>query len=271
MKKNVITILISILVLSLILNGCGSSKSSIEDGEITLKIGATPLPHAEILNFVKPKLEEKGIKLEIIAFTDYVSPNLALDSKDIDANFFQHTPYMESFAKERNIEIVSAGKIHVEPLGLYSKKIKSIEELGEGDIITIPNDPSNEGRALILLHNQGIIQLKENFTLQATEKDIVSNPKKLIFKPIDAAQLPRSLEDVEAAIINTNYALEADFNPVDDSLLIEGSESPYANIITVRTEDIDNETIKTLVKILQSEEVRKFIEEKYEGAVVPAF
>lgn len=271
MKKSITILLVSILAITLSLSGCSSSPTSNDDEIITLKVGATPVPHAELLQFIKPLLEEKGIKLQVVEFTDYVSPNLALDSKEIDANFFQHVPYMEAFARERGFKIVSAGKIHVEPLGLYSRTAKSIHDLKEGSIITIPNDPSNEGRALILLHNHGIIQLKENVGLEATKEDIVSNPKKLVFKPIDAAQLPRSLEDVDAAVINTNYALEAKLNPVKDSLVIEGSESPYVNIIAVRPEDIDREAIKKLVEALQSEEVRDFIEDKYEGAIVPTF
>lgn len=274
MKKIVLLSIISLLALTLLLSGCTSksvTSNNSENDKKVLKIGATPVPHAEILNFIKPKLEEQGIKLEIIEFTDYVKPNLALNDKEIDANFFQHVPYMESFAREHKISMISAGKVHVEPLGLYSKKIKSIDNLKEGSKIAIPNDPTNEGRALILLESKGIIKLKENAGLEATDKDIAENPKNLVFKPIDAAQLPRTLDDVDAAIINTNYALEAGLNPLEDSLIIEGSESPYANIITIRPEDKSNENIKKLIEVLQSDDVKKFIEEKYKGAVVPAF
>jgi len=238
---------------------------------ITLKVGATPVPHSEILNFVKPQLEKEGIILEIIEFTDYVTPNLALNDGDLDANFFQHEPYMETFARERGIELYNAGNVHVEPLGLYSNKIVSIEELKDGATIAIPNDPTNGGRALILLDSKGIIKLKDDAGLEATERDIAENPKNLKFRPIDAAQLPRTLDDVDAAIINTNYALEAGLNPSRDALIIEGDDSPYANIITVRPEDKDNEAIKKLVKALQTEEVKKFIEEQYGGSIVPAF
>lgn len=275
MKKNILLITIGLLILSLALVGCSPKETSNNDetkgDEVVIKVGATPVPHSEILNIIKPKLKEKGIELEIIEFTDYVQPNLALDAKEIDANFFQHEPYMESFASERNIELFSAAKIHIEPLGLYSKKIESIDDLKDGAVISIPNDPTNEGRALILLESKGYIKLKEDAGLEATDADIDSNPKNLVFKPIDAAQLPRTLKDVDAAIINTNYALEAGLNPSTDPLIIEGSESPYANILTIRPEDKDNENIKALIEALQSVEVKEFIEEQYKGAIVPAF
>ncbi|WP_432405253.1 MetQ/NlpA family ABC transporter substrate-binding protein [Wukongibacter sp. M2B1] len=274
MKKNILLITVSLLILSLALAGCTTNTPANDESKsdkTVLRVGATPLPHSEILNIIKPKLEEEGITLEIIEFTDYVKPNLALDSKEIDANFFQHTPYMESFAREHNIKLASAAKIHVEPLGLYSKKIKSVDELKDGAVISIPNDPTNEGRALILLEAKGFIKLKEGAGLEATDKDIAENPKNLLFEPIDAAQLPRTLDDVDAAVINTNYALEAGLNPSKDALIIEGSESPYANILTIRPDDKENENIKKLVEALQSDDVKSFIEEQYKGAVVPAF
>lgn len=273
MKKN---ILLTTLILTIVLAFAGCSTEAPTSNESSadktiLKVGATPVPHSEILNLIKPTLAAKGIELEIIEFTDYVKPNLALDAKEIDANFFQHVPYMESFSREHNLQLLSAAKVHVEPLGLYSKKIKSAEELKDGAIISIPNDPTNEGRALILLETKGYIKLKADAGLEATDKDIVENPKNLVFKPIDAAQLPRTLDDVDAAVINTNYALEADLNPSKDALLIEGSESPYANILTIRPQDKENAAIKELITALQSEEVKNFIEDQYKGAVVPAF
>ncbi|MFZ5969349.1 MAG: MetQ/NlpA family ABC transporter substrate-binding protein [Bacillota bacterium] len=275
MKRKLLITLFALLTVTLLFSACTpkqaepTTQSSTE--AVTLKVGATPVPHAEILQFIQPKLEEQGIKLEIVEFTDYVNPNLALSTKELDANFFQHVPYMEAFAREHKIEMISAGTVHVEPLGLYSKKIKSVDELSDGATITIPNDPTNEGRALILLDANGIIKLSADAGLEATEKDIVENPKNLVFKPIDAAQLPRTLEDVDASIINTNYALEGQLNPKEDALIIEGSESPYANIVTIRPEDKDNANIQKLIEVLQSEDVRKFIDEKYNGAVVPAF
>ncbi|MBB6213935.1 D-methionine transport system substrate-binding protein [Anaerosolibacter carboniphilus] len=281
MKKSILISILGLIILSFVFSGCTpaapaaekdvAKDATQETAAVTLKVGATPVPHAELLEFVKPLLKEQGIELEIVEFTDYVNPNLALDSKELDANFFQHVPYMDTFSKERGIELVSVGKVHVEPLGLYSKKIKTIDELQDKAVIAIPNDPTNEGRALILLDTAGIIKLKDDAGLEATEKDIAENPKNLVFKPIDAAQLPRTLEDVDASIINTNYALEAGLNPVKDSIIIEGSDSPYANIVTARPDNQNDENIKKLIETLQTPEVKDFIEETYKGAVVPAF
>ncbi|WP_053955894.1 MetQ/NlpA family ABC transporter substrate-binding protein [Inediibacterium massiliense] len=272
--KKIALLLVCVLSLSLIFAGC-SKEGNVEESKnelVKLRIGASPNPHADILTkVVKPQLEKKGIDLEIIEFTDYVSPNLALADKEIDANFFQHKPYLDTFAKERNLDLVSVGKVHIEPLGLYSKKIKSIDELKDGSIVSIPNDPTNGGRALILLDAKNIIKLKPNAGLEATEKDIEKNPKNLQFKPIEAAQLPRTLDDVDASVINTNFALEGNLDPKKDAIIIEGEESPYANIIAVRSEDKDSEKIQKLMKALQSEEVKKFIEENYKGAIIPVF
>lgn len=237
----------------------------------TLKIGASPVPHAEILNLVKDDLKKQNVDLEIIDFTDYVTPNLALADNEIDANYFQHTPYLEKFAQEKGLDLKSAGKVHVEPLGVFSKKYKSLEEIPQKSIIAIPSDPSNGGRALILLHNNGIIKLADPTNLYATEFDIVENPKDLRFKPLEAPQLPRVLPDVAAAVINGNYAIEAGFVPTKDALILEGPESPYANIIAVRSGDENKEDIVKLIKALQSEKVKKYILEKYNGGVVPAF
>ncbi|WP_069650693.1 MetQ/NlpA family ABC transporter substrate-binding protein [Caloranaerobacter ferrireducens] len=267
MKKSLILLLIISILGGVILSGCQSSK---EDNNV-LKVGATPVPHAQILEVVKNKLKEQGIDLQIIEFTDYVKPNLALAEKEIDANFFQHIPYMNSFAKKNNIDIVSIGAIHVEPLGLYSEKVKSVEELKEGAVIAIPNDPTNCGRALILLEKNGLIKLKENAGLEATEKDIIENPKRFVFKSLEAAQLPRVLKDVDGAVINGNYALEAGLIPTKDAILLEDGDSPYANIVAVRKGEENNPKLKALIKALQSEEVKKFIEKEYNGGVIPAF
>lgn len=262
MKKNIkllaLTGLLSIVVSA---NSLGS----------TLKVGATPVPHSEILEIVKPELAKEGIELEIVEFTDYVTPNIALNDGDLDANFFQHSPYLKKFAEERNLDIASAGAIHVEPLGLFSSKHKSLAELEKGSVVAIPNDPANGGRALILLHNNGIIKLSNPQNLYSTEFDVVENPKKIKFKSLEAAQLPRVLRDVDFAIINGNYAIEANLNPSKDALLLEGKESPYANVIAVKTKDLNKEEVKSLVKALQSEKVADFIKEKYNGAVVKAF
>ena len=236
-----------------------------------LSIGATPVPHSEILNFIKDDLAKEGIKLEIVEFTDYVTPNIALNDGSIDANFFQHVPYLKQFNEDRGLNLVSAIKVHVEPIGLYSNKYKSLDEIPEGAPIAIPNDPSNEGRALILLHNNGVITLDDPTNLNATPMDIAKNPKNLKFKELEAAQLPRVLPDVAAAVINTNYALEADLTPLEDAIIMEGSDSPYVNVIAVQKGDEDSEKIKTLKKVIQSKKVKDFILNEYKGAVVPAF
>ena len=236
-----------------------------------LKVGATPVPHAELLNLVKDDLKAQGVDLKVIEFTDYVTPNLSLADGEIDANYFQHYPYLEKFASERNLKLVSAAKIHVEPLGVFSKKYTKLEDIPEKATIAIPNDPSNGGRALILLHNKGLIKLADPNNLYATEFDIVENPKKLKFKPIEAPQLPRVLPDVAAAVINGNYALEAGFSPVKDALTLEGEESPYANILAVRKGDENKEDIVKLIKALQSEKVKQYILANYNGGVVATF
>ncbi len=236
-----------------------------------LKVGATPVPHAELLNLVKDDLKTQGVDLKVVDFTDYVTPNLALADGEIDANFFQHYPYLEKFASERGLKLVSAAKIHVEPLGVFSKKFTKLEDIPAKSTIAIPNDPSNGGRALILLHNKGLIKLEDPNNLYATEFDIVENPKNLKFKPIEAPQLPRVLPDVAAAVINGNYALEAGFSPVKDALTLEGEESPYANIIAVREGDEKREDIVKLINALQSEKVKQYILDNYNGGVVATF
>ena len=272
MKK----IIVLILAISITIIGAVGCTAKPVGGEATpevmvIKVGATPIPHAELLNFVKPLLERENIKLEIVEFQDYIQPNTALVDQELDANFFQHQPYLDSFNKERNQNLVSAGAVHVEPLGLYSKRIKNISELKDGVVIAIPNDTANAARALLLLQANGIIKLKDGGSITSTEKDIVENTKNLRIELAESAQLPRVLEDVDAAIINTNYALPANLNPVKDALLIEDKNSPYANNVVVRSGDQERTEIKKLVEALNSEEVRKFIEDKYQGAVVPAF
>ncbi len=265
MKKLVLLICCAALLIS----GCGGSGG--EKKEAKLKIGATPVPHAEILNFIKPALEKDGVKIEIIEFSDYVKPNLSLNDKELDANFFQHEPYLETFVKERKLELVSAGKIHIEPMGTYSKTVKDLKDLPDGARVTIPNDPTNGGRALALLESAKLLKLKEGVGVNAVVGDIVENPKNLKIVEIEAALLPRSLDDTEISVINSNFAMEAKLNPVKDSLFTERKESPYANIVAVRKGDEKRPEIVKLMKALQSPEVKKFIEDKYKGAVVPAF
>ena len=238
-----------------------------------LKIAATPVPHAEILNFVKPRLQAEGIELQIREFSDYVQPNMAVADKQLDANFFQHQPYLDSFNKDRKTDLVVVpnGKVHVEPFGAYSSKIKDIKDLKDGATVAIPNDPSNGGRALILLAKQGLIGLKDPASLTPTPLDVVKNPKKLKFRELEAPLLPRALADVDLALINTNYAIEARLNPTKDALFIEDADSPYTNIVAARADRAQGQDIAKLMNALHSPEVRQFILEKYKGAVVPAF
>lgn len=239
--------------------------------QTVLKVGATPVPHAEILEFIKPLLAEEGITLQIVEFTDYVQPNLRLADGDLDANFFQHVPYLETFSADHRLNLAVLVRVHVEPMGLYSTRLTDVNDLPNGAQIAIPNDPTNGGRALLLLHEAGLITLRSGVGLQATEFDVVGNPKRLRFVPLEAPMLPRALADVHAAVINTNYALEAGLDPLNESLLIEGAESPYANIVAVRADDVDRAELKTLAEVLTRPEVRDFILNTYEGAVVPVF
>lgn len=238
-----------------------------------LVVGATPVPHAELLNFVAPKLKEQGIELEVKEFTDYVLPNTATQEKQLDANFFQHLPYLESFNKDRKTQLVQLpnGGVHIEPFGAYSKKIKAIGELKEGAIVAIPNDPTNSGRALLLLDKHGVIKLKDSANITSTVADIAENPKKLQFRELEAAILPRALDDVDLALINTNYALEAKLVPAKDALLIEGADSPYVNIVVTHADRADDAALQKLTDALRTEQVREFINTKYKGAIVPAF
>ena len=236
-------------------------------------IGASPTPHAEILEQAAPLLKEKGYELDIQEFSDYVQPNLALDAGDLDANYFQHQPYLDDFNKEKGTKIVSAGSIHYEPFGLYAGKTKSLDAIADGASIAVPNDVTNEARALLLLQDQGLIKLKADAGLTATTKEIEENPKKLKIEEIEAAQLVRSLQDVDFAIINGNYAIQGGLK-VSDALAKEESSSlaatTYANIVAVREGDENSEGIKALVEVLKSDEIKKFINDKYAGSVVPA-
>ncbi|UDL04829.1 MetQ/NlpA family ABC transporter substrate-binding protein [Marinobacter sp. CA1] len=236
-----------------------------------LSVAATAVPHAEILEFVKPQLMEQGVDLDVKVFTDYVQPNIQVDQERMDANFFQHQPYLTEFNDGRGTSLVSVVGVHVEPFGAYSSKIESLDELTEGATIAIPNDPTNGGRALLLLQQAGVITLEDSSKITATPRDIADNPKDLEFYELEAATLPRVLDQVDVAMINTNYALEAGLNPSEDALIIEGAESPYVNILVSREDNKDSEAMQKLADALTSEAVKGFIEEKYEGAVVPAF
>jgi D-methionine transport system substrate-binding protein len=248
-----------------------SEPAETKEEEVTLKVGAAVVPHAEILEFVKPKLKEKGVNLEIKVLDDEAQLNPALDQKQIDANYFQHVPYLDSVSKEKGYKFKVAGKIHVEPIGFYSQKIKSKDELKEGSKIAIPNNASNEYRALALLQANGLIKLKDGLdNYSATPLDIADNPKKLKFVEVEAPQLARVLPDVDGAVINTNYVLEAKLDP-KSAIFREDANSPYANIIVVREGEENRPEINKLIEALQTEDVKKFIEDKYGVAVVPAF
>lgn len=273
MKKTVWA-LAGLLALGALVAGCSGEKKEAaqsSDKKVVLKVGATPVPHAEILNEIKPLLAKDGIDLQIIEFTDYVKPNLSLNDKEIDANFFQHEPYLKKFAADRKLDLVNLVAVHIEPMGVYSKKLKDIKNVPDGAKVAIPNDPTNGGRALNILAKAGLIKLKDGVGISATVGDIVENPKNLKITEAEAAMLPRTLDDVDLAVINSNFAMEAKLNPTKDALFIEPKDSPYANIVAVRKGDENRKEIQALKKALTSPEVKKFIEEKYKGAVIPAF
>ncbi|MFW9082116.1 MetQ/NlpA family ABC transporter substrate-binding protein [Pseudomonas sp. P2757] len=237
----------------------------------TLTVAASPVPHAEILEFVKPALAKEGVDLKVKVFTDYVQPNVQVAEKRLDANFFQHQPYLDEFNKAKGTSLVAVTGVHLEPLGAYSSKIKKIEELPGGANVVIPNDATNGGRALLLLAKAGVITLKDPSNILSTIKDIAQNPKDLKFRELEAATIPRVLTQVDLALINTNYALEAKLDPSKDALVIEGNDSPYVNILVSRADNKDSDAMKKLAAALHSPEVKKFITEKYKGAVLPAF
>lgn len=255
--------------------GNGSSDSSSEAEKEVITVGATATPHAEILEQVKDQMADKGYDLEIKVFNDYVMPNTALNDGDLDANFFQHLPYLENFNEEHGMDLVSVGGVHFEPLGIYPGKVDSLDDISKGGEVSIPNDATNGARALLLLEEAGLIKLKDDADITATTKDIVENPKDLKIVELDASQIARAVQDVDVAVINANYALEADFNVETDALLNEDKESKaaqtYANIIAVKSEDKDSEAIKALLEAVQSDEVRDYINDNYKGAVVPLF
>ena len=239
---------------------------------VTLRVGASPTPHAEILAQVVDDLAEQGIDLQIVEYTDYVVPNTAVEDGEDDANYFQHTPYMENFNAERGTHLVAVGDVHYEPMGIYAGQTTSLEELPDGATIAVPNDATNEGRALLLLQAQGLITIDEAAGLECTPNDITENPKNLVFKELEAAMLPQTVEEVDLSVINSNYALQAGFNPVQDSLAMETADStPYPNVIAVKEGNENNEAVQALVKALQSDKVRGYIEETYGGAVVALF
>lgn len=264
---------VSALVLALVAAACGSGGGQAADPEAPLKVGVNPVPHAEILKYVKDNLAEKaGIELEIVEFNDYVQPNVALKEEKLDANYFQHVPYLDEEIKQKGYEFTFVAPVHIEPLGLYSKTAKDLAAIPAGAEVSIPNDVTNAGRALSLLEKNGLLTLKSGVGVAATQRDITANPKNLKIHELEAAQLPRSLEDVGAAVVNGNYAIEAGLKPASDSLALEdGKDNPYANGLVVRKGSEKDPRVTKLVTLLQSPEVKKFIESKYAGGVLPAF
>lgn len=240
-------------------------------GAVELKVGATAVPHAQILEVIKDDLAKQGVELKIIVFSDYVTPNLALNDGALDANYFQHKPYLEKMINDRGLKLKSVAPIHIEPLGIYSKRFKSVASLKKHARVAIPNDPTNQARALILLHNNGVIKLKDPSNLSATPMDIIDNPKKIKIIQIEAPLLPRMLGDVDAAVINGNYALQGGLSHLD-ALALEDKRSPYANIIATRIDVGDKqEAIDKLIKALETQEVKDFMEKQYRGEVIPVF
>lgn len=260
-----INIVATLLLSVSLLVACGGKETEKEK----IIIGATPVPHAEILENIKDDLDELGYTLEVKIFNDYIIPNTALSDGQLDANFFQHIPYLESMNTSDNLGITWATKVHIEPLGLYSNKITSLDELTEGATITIPNDNTNGSRALKLLADNGLITLEDKELVSLL--DIKTNKLNLKIEELDAPALPRTLQDVDASVINTNYALEADLNPTKDAIIIEASDSPYANVLAVREDDKASDKTKALIKVLNSDKTKTFIEEKYKGSILPAF
>lgn len=255
---------------ALLLAACGGGGDKQADPN-RLSVAATAVPHAEILEFVKPELAKQGLTLDIRVFNDYVQPNLQVDQGQIDVNYFQTKPYLGEFNAAQGTKLVPIASIHVEPLGAYSRKWKRAEQLPQGAAVAIPNEPSNGGRALLLLQKADLIRLRDPADPLATLKDIVANPKQLQFRELEAATLPRVLGEVDLALINTNYALDADLNPVRDALFIEDGNSPYVNLVVGRPGSDKDPRVQKLVAALRSPAVRAFIEQKYQGAVLPSF
>ena len=282
MKNKLLALLLG-LTLCLSLAACGGSTddtaaddtadTSGDDAAetVTLTVAASPTPHAVILEQCVPILAEQGIDLVINEYSDYVVPNTAVEDGDEDANYFQHIPYLEEFNETRGTHLVDVASVHIEPMGVYAGKTASLEELSDGAVIAIPNDATNEGRALLLLEAQGLITLDDSSNLTATPNNIVDNPKNLEFQELEAATIPSVLADVDLAVINSNYALGAGLNPTTDALAIESSDSPYVNVLVVKEGNEDNEAVQALVEALHSDAIRDFITEEFDGAVVPAF
>ena len=251
----------------LALAACGKPATD----ESRLVVAATAVPHAEILQVVKPILEKQGVTLDVRVFNDYVQPNDQLVQKQVDANYFQTKPYLDAYNRDRKTQLVTVVGVHIEPFGAYSRRVKSLAELPAGADVVIPNDPSNNSRALILLDKAGVIKLKDPSNALSTQRDIIDNPKQLRFRELGSAMLPRVLDQVDLALINTNYALDAGLEPTRDALAIESKDSPYVNFLVARPDNRDDPRVQKLAKALTGPEVKAFIQSKYQGAVLPAF
>lgn len=265
MKKIIVSALIALICVS---SAFASGAQESADGTTVLRVGASPEPHGTLLSLVVDDLAAQGIDLQIVEFTDYVMPNEALEAGEIEANYFQHLPYLDSFNAERGFDLVSAGGIHIEPMALYSTRYDSLDAIPDGATIAIPNDPTNEGRALLLLQSAGLITLSDDAGIEAVPSDIVDNPHSFEFSEIEAASLPRVLDDADAAVINGNYAIPAGLIATRDGLYVEGGDSPYVNVIAVRNGDQDNEAVQALVSALKSDEVAQYVAENYPNGEV---
>ncbi|MCR5195970.1 MAG: MetQ/NlpA family ABC transporter substrate-binding protein [Pseudobutyrivibrio sp.] len=289
MKRRVLAGLLTTAVIAGAFVGCGSDKTSEAQTEQpkeeakeetaeapaeleTIKVAASATPHAELLEKAAPLLEEKGYKLDVTVFDDYVQPNLVVESGEFDANYFQHVPYLDSFNEEQGTHLVDAGDIHYEPFGIYPGTKKTLDDIEDGDTIAIPNDTTNEARALLLLQDNGLLTLKDGAGLTATIKDITDNPKKIKFEELEAAQVARVKDEVAFVVLNGNYALEAGFSVAKDSIAYEATDSEaaktYVNIIAVKEGNENNDGIKALVEVLKSDDIKQYIKDTYDGAVV---
>jgi D-methionine transport system substrate-binding protein len=274
MKKSILALITSLVLVSG-LAGCASKPASEEatgkKAESTLKVGVTAGPHEQIVKKVKELAELKGLKIEIVAFNEFVQPNIQLFEKQLDVNIFQHEPYLNKFNADRKMNLVKVAPSVNFPMGIYSKKLKAVDGLKDGDSVSLPNDATNLARSLMLLESANIIKLKDGAAVTATVKDIVENPKGLKFIELEAPMVIRSMDDVTVAVVNTPFAVQAGLNPVKDSIFIEPKDSPWVNFIVTRPELKEDERIKTLVEVYHSAETRKFIEETFSGSVVPGF
>ena len=272
MKRNIVSFILAGALVVGAVTGCGKGANAAADSKV-IKIAASPTPHAKILEKAKTILQEKGYDLQITEFEDYVQPNEIVESGEYTANYFQHVPYLESFNNEKGTHIVSVGKIHYEPFGIYPGTKKSLDEIADGDRIAVPNDTTNEARALLLLQDNGIIKLKEGVGLEATVNDILENPHNIKFDELEGAQVARVVSEDAFVVLNGNYALEAGYSVGKDALAYEASDSEaaktYVNIIAVKEGNENNKGIKALVEVLKSDEIKNFINESFDGAVIP--